>query len=75
MSPLIIYAETIKRAEFWRKCNVRSVITTPTYASPETPNVFRGQRDRTIIVVGCPPIVDELRYCQGRNNIIHVEED
>jgi hypothetical protein len=75
MNPLIIYAETIKRAELWRKCNVRSVNTAPIYASPETPDVFRGQRDRTIIVVGRPPIVDQLHYCEGRNNIIFVEED
>lgn len=75
MNPLIIYAETIKRAELWRKCNVRSVSTTPIYASPETPNVFRGQRDRTIIVVGRPLIVEELHHCDGRNNIIFVEED
>jgi hypothetical protein len=75
MNPLIIYAETIKRAELWRKCNVRSVCITPLYASPETPRVFRGVRNKTIIVVGRPVIVIELHHCDGRNNIIFVEED
>lgn len=75
MSALIIYAATIRQAELWRRSNVKSVETVPIYASPETPNIFRGQRGRTIIVVGRPPIVDELRYCEGRNNIIHAEED
>jgi hypothetical protein len=75
MNPLIIYAETIKRAESWRGAHVKSVTRAPLFASPETPNVFRGLRNMTIIVVGTPPIVYTLMYCEGRNNIIFVEED
>lgn len=74
MNSLIIYAETVKRANLWRQNYVTSAERSPIYASPETPNIFRGMRNMTIVIVGDPRIIDELHLCEGRNNIICVKE-
>jgi len=66
---LVIYGTNTAACNKWINNHTYTSVR-PTLASPETPDVFRGMRDGTVICIDTTPMSDELRIASHHNHVI-----